>query len=115
MDNHFRTVARALRPYIGDNYDLLDATDAVLAVAIVPPAAPVYGTQYPAGVLDFIAANMPEVVENMANNSKIYAIKALRGFTGASLRDSKAAVESMAVSNKVTERALGLLREKLSK
>jgi ribosomal protein L7/L12 len=93
MDNDFRTVAMVLREYIPNTYDLLSATDAVLAnlttTSVVDP------TDHDGLVR--LALNTPEILNAMRETKRIHAIKALRLRTGCSLLQGKNAVEDPAV------------------
>ena len=92
----FRTVARALQPYISDTYDLLNAADAVLT-AMSTPAMPDKPTHED---LVAIALDSESVMNFIRDEQKINAIKELRSLTRCSLKETKDAVEDYRVVHK---------------
>lgn len=90
MNDMFRTVALALRPYVTGTYDLLNATDAVLDVMNSQPSIPKPDDHE--GMVAFCLRS-PFVLIPLAQGKKISAIKALRTETHCSLVEAKNAVE----------------------
>ena len=90
MNDLFRTMAHALRPYVRDTYDLLNATDAALSVLDTKPGIP-DPSDHEAMVA--FCLRSPFVLIPLAQGKKISAIKALRTETGCSLVEGKNAVE----------------------
>lgn len=115
-NNRFRSVAFALRSYISDTYNLLDAADAIVALdSEIEPFRPVikspdgravynwslgHWTFDHNGLVD-IALNNSDILEFMLDNKKIHAIKELRGRTFAGLKESKEAIEDGRVTDYV--------------
>jgi hypothetical protein len=77
----FRTVARTLRPFISDTYNLLDAADAV--VGLPTPTTPAVAP--PHDLLVFAALGNGDVMDAVRDGKRINAIKELRSLWPASL------------------------------
>ena len=93
LTDRFRSVALALQPYISNTYDLLNATDAVLALdAATPSIVPPTHDQLVAA-----ARGSEDVLAPMREGKKINAIKALRSLTSCGLKEAKEAVEDQRV------------------
>lgn len=110
--NRFRTVALALRPYISDTYNLLDAADAVVALDdTIPVSRPEIKSPDGKATWDWdysrwrfdhddlvnVALNNSVVMQYVADGKKINAIKELRAVSRAGLKESKEAVEDQRV------------------
>ncbi len=103
----FRTVAKALAPYIKDSSELLYAVDDVLRVHPVRDDLPApVGQAFVPGenryeftheALVRAALGDEEVLGHMRDQKKINAIKALRTLTGCGLREAKDACEDQRV------------------
>lgn len=97
----FKSIARALAPFLGGS-DLLDATEAVMAVS--PMQSLPHYTISPSGQrvyvhddLVVLARNNSEVMDFMRSGKKIHAIKVLRQQTLCGLKQAKEAVEDSRV------------------
>lgn len=92
----FRATARALAPFISDSFSLLDAVDAVLDVVPlepISPAAPGKSAEWKHDTLLRLAQQTPEVIAELREGRKIYAIKALRTVSLCGLKDAKDVIE----------------------
>lgn len=108
MSIEFRTVVRALRPYINGSYDLTDAADAVIeAVDRVDEPLADWERDLLEGPMSH-EERVGEVIKNpnilgfMLAGKKINAIKELRAATDATLLEAKNAVEDERVADFVS-------------
>jgi hypothetical protein len=112
MTDRFRSVALALRDYVTNTYDLLNAADAVVALDhTIPQERPTIKTPDGKATWDWTynrwtfthddlvtrALDMPEVMQPMAEGKKINAIKALRQAAFCGLKEAKEACEDQRV------------------
>jgi ribosomal protein L7/L12 len=81
----FRSVARALQPYIRNTYDLLNAVDAVMGVVVPDPDTHEGRVQ--------IGLNSSVVIDFLRAGQKINAIKQLRALASCGLKEAKDATE----------------------
>lgn len=96
----FRSVARAIQPYVSDTYDLLNAADAVVNL---PSAAPRVAA--PHDLLVWAALGNPTILDHVKSGNKIGAIKELRGLwlskggdgVGIGLKEAKEVIEDWRV------------------
>lgn len=112
MSNRFRSIALALRPYVGGVYDLLEAADAVVALdGEVVDERPPSSLDLPHDLLVAAALGSEAVMQGVRNGKKIDAIRALRalgnrpggGVSTIGLRAAKEAVEDGRVWSTYTE------------
>lgn len=88
----FRTVALALRDYIGDSYAILNAADAVLRV--LPARTDMVTVErFTPDALDLAGFRSQEVIDGIRDGKLISAIKAHRAITSAGLKESKESCE----------------------
>lgn len=118
MSNRFRSVALALRDYVSNTYDLLNATDAVMALdgevttdlptIQSPDGKATWDWTYNRWVFthdDLVsrALDMPEVMQPMADGKRINAIKALRQAASCGLKEAKEACEDPRVTSAASD------------
>jgi ribosomal protein L7/L12 len=119
MPLDYQTVARTLAPYVGEVNPLLDAADAIVALA----ATGTYASAVVSGrtqkrtkpaQLDASGLNSQLVMTPLLQGRKINAIKELRQLTPCGLKEAKESVERIAEFPVVKAFQAALMNERLN-
>lgn len=119
MSDRFRSIALALRDYLGNTYDLISAVDAVMVLDdTIRPDLPTITTPDGSATWDWTynrwewrndslverVLSSDTMLDSLCRSRKIDAIKQLRAVAGCGLKAAKDAVENSRVTDEVQRR-----------